>query len=516
MCTKLSMENVELLSVKKIRLIKDRFKRSVCEDRVEDVSQLSTQQNWLIKNRLWQAAVESRVDDVSRFSTHFAGDVYTLNVALKTACQYGQLNVVTWLVEHTVLRDDGKRLGEALVEACRSGHWNIVKWLVYNAQVDVNNVSVENNKILHHVISFNNNNLMLQSTMSGGMTDLCRRVYMCGEDVNMYDNGNRDTLLHWACEYKSDIVGALLLAGADETIANDNGLTPVQWAAKRGRQNILPLLDVSSEWKLLVRSHRLRRRTAVRVMMTLVKWKVQQTRAIMWTRTSFTEAAYEGRVDDVSQLSTHFAGDVYTLNVALKTACQYGQLNVVTWLVEHTVLRDDGERLGEALVEACRSGHWNIVKWLVYNTQVDVNCADFSGNSSILHRIISFNIDNLLTQYATIRDLTKLCTRVYLHGEDVNVQNNDGCTPLHWACFYESADSICALLLAGACETIANDDGQTPIQWAAKRGRLKMLPMMDVSSKWKLLVRSHRLRRRTAVRVMMTLIRCKVKQTRRM
>jgi hypothetical protein len=39
---------------------------------------------------------------------------------------------------------------------------------------------------------------------------------------------------------------------------------------------VLPLLDVSSKWKLLVRSHRLRRRTAVRVMMTLVKWKVIQ------------------------------------------------------------------------------------------------------------------------------------------------------------------------------------------------------------------------------------------------
>jgi hypothetical protein len=51
----------------------------------------------------------------------------------------------------------------------------------------------------------------------------------------------------------------------------------------------------------------------------------------------------------------------------------YGQLNVVTWLVEHTVVRDDGERLGEALVEACRHGQWNIVKWLVTNTQVDVN-----------------------------------------------------------------------------------------------------------------------------------------------
>jgi hypothetical protein len=74
----------------------------------------------------------------------------------------------------------------------------------------------------------------------------------------------------------SDIVGALLLAGADETITNDDGLTPVQLAVLLNFVKVLPLLDVSSKWKLLVRSHRLRRRTAVRVMMTLVKWKVIQ------------------------------------------------------------------------------------------------------------------------------------------------------------------------------------------------------------------------------------------------
>jgi hypothetical protein len=103
------------------------------------------------------------------------------------------------------------------------------------------------------------------------MTELCRLVYVCGEDVNVQHNYNGNTPLHWACyDDDSDIVGALLLAGADETITNDWGLTPVQWAVEWGRVKVLPLLDVSSKWKLLVRSHRLRRRTAVRVMMTLV------------------------------------------------------------------------------------------------------------------------------------------------------------------------------------------------------------------------------------------------------
>jgi hypothetical protein len=153
----------------------------------------------------------------------------------------------------------------------------------------------KNNNILHRVISFSPTNPPLQSTSvlrQIGMTELCRLVYyVCGEDVNVQDDHDGDTPLHRACySYadNSDGVGALLLAGADETITNDDGRIPIQYGCGCLRRvEVLPLLDVSSEWKSLVRSHRLRRRTAVRVMMTLVKWKVQQTRS-MWTRAVMT------------------------------------------------------------------------------------------------------------------------------------------------------------------------------------------------------------------------------------
>jgi hypothetical protein len=223
-------------------------------------------------------------------------------------------------------------------------------------------------------------------------------------------------------------------------------------------------------------------------------------------------AAREGRVDDISRLSTHF-GDVGTLGAALYRACEGSQLNVVTWLVEHTVLRDDGERLGRALVKACEHGHWNIMKWLVINTQVNVSKVHFEGDNSILHQVISFNADKSRLIYKWL-DEKALCRLVYVCGEDVNVQDKyNGNTPLHTVKY--CADTVGALLLAGADETIANEYEETPVQFAVKYGIVKVLPLLDVSSKWKLLVRSHRLRRRAAVRVMMTLVKWKV-QTRSM
>jgi ankyrin repeat protein len=80
------------------------------------------------------------------------------------------------------------------------------------------------------------------------MTELCRLVYVCGEDVNVQDAITMETPLHTACDDDNgDSVGALLLAGADETITNDSGQTPVQRAVKLGSVEVLSLLDVSSK-----------------------------------------------------------------------------------------------------------------------------------------------------------------------------------------------------------------------------------------------------------------------------
>jgi ankyrin repeat protein len=164
--------------------------------------------------------------------------------------------------------------------------------------------------------------------------------------------------------------------------------------------------------------------------------KLLSEKDIRLLRDRLSEAAGVGRVDDVSQLSiTHFAGDVDTLGEALNTACEYGQLDVVRWLVEHTVLCNNGERLGKALVEACKyNGQWNIVKYLVTNAQLDINYSDTDSANSILHRVISFNAVNLKLLNTRFLGITALCRLVYVYYEDVNEQDNSGYTPLHRAC----------------------------------------------------------------------------------
>jgi hypothetical protein len=267
--------------------------------------------------------------------------------------------------------------------------------LAVNTNVYVNYTSILAN---FEQLSLNTNTL----SWLGNMAKVCRSVYEYGEDVNAQDHHTGDTPLHRTCYTNdSDIASVLLLAEADETITNDRGQTPVQLAVEYNSVEVLPLLDVSSKWKFLVRSHRLRRRTAVRVMMTLVKWKVQQSKLLP---SKLLQAAREGRIDDVSQLSKHFAADVDMLSRALNWACEYVQINVVTWLVEHTVLRDDGVRLGGALVRACCEGQLNVVTWLVEHTVLrdDVEAVEFWTESACCEG--QLNVVTWLVEHTVLRD----------------------------------------------------------------------------------------------------------------
>ena len=63
-------------------------------------------------------------------------------------------------------------------------------------------------------------------------------------------NNVGDTPLHIACKLRhNNIVEALMLAGADETIANDEGKTPAQLAERKGGdRELLKLFDRVNLW----------------------------------------------------------------------------------------------------------------------------------------------------------------------------------------------------------------------------------------------------------------------------
>lgn len=267
-------------------LSRERLLRAARQNSIEDVSEQLVNFTCDVKTLSWalnNACEKGHLSVVKELVEHtvLCGNIAVLSEALTIGSRRGHLNVVTWLVEHAALRQRFKELGRALVVASRYAQWDVMTWLLTNSKPDVNSVDYNDNTTLHNVIWHsveNNFNLLLHYTRIGDTTEVCRLAFICDDDVNLQDNAFiSDTPLHEACRSGySDIVGALLLA--DETIANDRQETPAQELStwKDETVQILALLDVSNKWKMLVRSYRLRRHIAARVMLTLVKCEVAQ------------------------------------------------------------------------------------------------------------------------------------------------------------------------------------------------------------------------------------------------
>lgn len=63
-------------------------------------------------------------------------------------------------------------------------------------------------------------------------------------------------------------------------------------------------------------------------------------------------------------------------------------------------------------------------------------------------------------------------------GANVNVKNNEGCTPLHLAASYGHPDTCEALINAGADVNTGNDWKETPLLWAARAGHLETCKLL--------------------------------------
>ena len=139
-------------------------------------------------------------------------------------------------------------------------------------------------------------------------------------------------------------------------------------------------------------------------------------------------------------------------------------------MVQNTNVRNDMKGLSDALSFACENGHMNLVKWIMDNTAYDINYA----NDDIIMVTLCCTLlcgrvqmtGHDYTRPVCKGDVSEVSRLVYECGDNINAQDNDGQTPLHWACLYGHRDIVETLMLAGADETITDDDRQTPAQLA--------------------------------------------------
>ena len=260
-------------------------------------SEIITQEESDEKEKFINAASYGNLNEIKVFSTKFGQDMELSNKALYFSCVYNHLEVVKWLMNNTALSTKIKGLYTPLTAACENNCLDIVKYLVNECHFEVNlpnlwdgetpltwacyydkkplihyllreiscleiNVaSKRNNTALHYIILCEDDTALHRACHDGNVRKVYDLVYVSSHthELNAQNNeGNAP--LHIACFYgHADIVEALMVAGAETTLINDDGETPAQVAIKAGHDKLLGLLDLNSLWQNIIINYSMKR-----------------------------------------------------------------------------------------------------------------------------------------------------------------------------------------------------------------------------------------------------------------
>ncbi|NPA12901.1 MAG: hypothetical protein GXO45_02815 [Aquificae bacterium] len=97
-------------------------------------------------------------------------------------------------------------------------------------------------------------------------------------------------------------------------------------------------------------------------------------------------------------------------------------------------------------------------------------------------RVDTSDPNQMLIVYTQLGDIDRVKLAI-AKGADVNAQDENGGTALHWAVFYEYEDIVKLLLMHGANPYIKDKNGITPIDVARINRKVFMLKLLQEYTK---------------------------------
>ena len=285
----------------------------------------------------------------------------------------------------------------------------------------------------------------------------------------------KTTLLHVASRYcLISLVEIILNSDNDINInsEDENGQTPLLWAARKGYEAVVRLLLEQDDVKADSKDHygetplswaAYKGHDAV-VRLLLPRDDVKANSKDEYGRTPLSSAAESGQKgvvrllleqDDVKADSRSTSG-----RTPLSSAAESGHEAVVQLLLKREdVKADSKDENGQTpLWWAAKSGHEAVVRLLLEQDDVDANYKDDYGQTPLLWAAKSGH---------------EALVRVLLERDDVKADSKDenGQTPLLWAARSGHEALVRILLERDDVEVNSKDEnGRTPLSWAAESG----------------------------------------------
>jgi len=349
-----------------------------------------------------------------------------------------------------------------LIYAAREGRGDMMLYLILSQKADLFAVDKEKNNLLHWAVIKDNFGII--QTLAGnlnGNKKTWKKLLMAKNDLGLMP-------IHYAAQKGNEkIVELLLQSGANANVEDANGKTPLYWAAKKGHQKVVNILLSSKS--------------------------VDVNYKTVWGMTALHEAARGGNTDALETLLGRGA-EVDCRDIDGRTplywASERGHPKAVEFLLEKKadpMLLDLDKR--NPLHRAARYGHTDVVRILIEKGKVDVDSQDplqetalcwaarnghidtadlllssgaslqhlLAGNPSVFHEVIQGGNDEM------IKFLVK-------KGLDVNTEDTEGKTALHYAAAAGKGKTVALLVAQGADANKRDQEGKAPLDEAAGEG----------------------------------------------
>ena len=410
-----------------------------------------------------------------------------------------------------------------LVYSCWSGSINSVKYLINNHNSDPNITDKEGMTCLHH------------SCRNGHIDITQYLIEVC--DINKTDNEGRTLVHHAAWSGNFDLVQYLITEqGLSPTAVTKNGLTALHYASLSLNLSLVKQLittyqldphQADSNGKLPI--HYAAESGDILLLELYVKdykCSLKLTDNRDWNILHFSSSV--GHTHLIKHLVENHQLDLCAVNdngmAPIHLACSNGRLNLVQYIIEHVpsslelpvrghghtpfltavyfnqlevikyliskkcnLSATDDEGSGAVHISVAR-GHLNVLKYLIDNNYCNPNATNHQDRTP-LHVAVAANKYQIL-EYLLSKSIPSMsvvwlreikCSLdsphdIYNNPHNavlINVQDEDGNTPLHLACRRGKQNMVSLLLKASLSNNnllITNKKGQTPLHLAAASG----------------------------------------------
>ena len=412
-----------------------------------------------------------------------------------------------------------------LVYSCRSGSINSVKYLINNHNSDPNITDKYGMTCLHHFCCDGHIDI----------TQYLIEVQHC--DITKTDNEGRTLVHHAAWSGNFDLVQYLITEqGLSPTAVTKNGLTALHYASLSLNLSLVKELittyqldphQADSNGKLPI--HCAAQSGDILLLELYVKdykCSLNLTDNKGWNILHFSSS--EGHTHLIKHLVKNHQLDLCAVNdegmAPIHLACSNGRLNLVQYIIEHVpsslelpvskvgctpfliavlfnqlqvikyliskkcnLSATDDEGFGAVHISV-EEGHLNVFKYLIDNNYCNPNATNHQDRTP-LHVVVAANKYEIL-EYLLSKSIPSMsvvwlreikCSLdsphdIYNNPHNavlINVQDEDGNTPLHVACQHGKQNSVSLLLKASLSYNnllITNKKGQTPLHLAVASG----------------------------------------------